>query len=93
MGSPEAIHLAATARHWSVRPSQLLGVPDEVTAYALDEALRMVEQVAEARAMGSAMSGLPPDQQLAPDSVYDDGPPGDGSVVPSVAELAALEAA
>jgi len=90
--SPSALRLARTASRLGVRPSTLLGVGDEVVAYLLDEATGIVEQVADAQVDNAAAAGLAPGEQIAPDSVYEDGPISDAEREPTGAELAALEA-
>lgn len=74
MESPSAQRVARTAAHWGTRPSQLLAVADEVVAFALDEALAAVDDIAQAwaseRARGKA--GIPPGQRYATDDDYDD---------------------
>jgi hypothetical protein len=41
MKSDEGLRCAISARTWGTRPSTLLGIPDPVVAYAVDEALAM----------------------------------------------------
>lgn len=50
VASPEGERLARMAMAWGVRPSAVLGEPDEVVAFALDEALATVHAISERRA-------------------------------------------
>ena len=60
MASPEALRVATTAETWATRPSQMLGLVDDVTAFAVDEALAMRLQVERLRLANEKRRGEPP---------------------------------
>ena len=60
--------MARTASRWGTRPSSLLGLVDDVTAYALDEALDMRLTVAELTAEKHGDRRPPPDVGSATDA-------------------------
>lgn len=65
-----------TAKHWGTRPSLLLRLEDDVTAFALDEALAVSDRIAERCAMTPTPTaeegGLRPGERYASDEDYED---------------------
>jgi hypothetical protein len=83
VASPEALRVARTASRWGTRPSRMLGLVDDVTAFALDEALDMRLSVDELRAVSERKRGKPPDGTTwATEADYCDDLPSEPVAVP-----------